>query len=74
MHEDTIATIREEEGHGLILAVSLWALWVCHGEMHLLSYLVQRGERLTTAVDTLAWCQCQHRIDATGIVRAALDE
>ena len=30
MHEDAITTIREEEGHGLVLAIGLWSLWIGH--------------------------------------------
>ena len=64
MHEDTIATIREEEGYGLVLAVCLWSLWVCHAKVHLLPHLVERRKRLATAIDALAWSQREDGIDA----------
>ena len=41
MHEDAIATIREEERHGLILAIGLWSLRISHAEVYLLPYLIQ---------------------------------
>ena len=74
MHEDAIATVREEEGHGFILAVSLRPLRVGDGEVYLLPHLIQRGERLAAAIDALTWGQRQHGIDATRVVRAALDK
>ena len=40
VHEDAIAAVREEERHGLVLAVTLRTLRVCHGEVHLLSHLI----------------------------------
>ena len=72
MHENTIATIREEEGYGLVLPIRLRPLRIRHREVYLLPYLVQRGERFTTAVDPLARCQRQHRVDAARVVRASL--
>ena len=74
MHEHTIAAVGEEEGHGLILTVGLRALRIGDGEVYLLPYLIQRGERLTAAVDALTRCQRQHGVDATRIVGAAFDK
>ena len=74
MHEHTIASVGEEERHWLVLAIGLRPLRVGNGEVYLLSYLIQRGERLTTAVDTLTRCQGQYRVDTTGVVGATLDK
>ena len=74
MHEDAVATVREEEGHGLILTVGLWSLRVGHTQVNLLPHLVQRCERLAAAIDPFAWCQGKHGVDAPRIVRASLDK
>ena len=74
MHEDAIATVRKEEGHRFVLSVSLRSLGICNAEVYLLPHLVQRGKRLTAAIDALARSQCEHGIDAAAVVRASLDE
>ena len=51
VHKDAVATVREEEGHGLILTVGLWSLRVGHTQVNLLPHLVQRCERLAAAID-----------------------
>ena len=56
VHKNAIATIRKVERHGLVLAVALRTLGIGDGEMHLLPYFIQRGERLATAVDPFARC------------------
>ena len=74
MHEHAIASVGEEERYRLVLAIGLRALRIGDGEVYLLSNLIQRGERLTAAVDTLTGCQRQHGVDATRIVGAAFDK
>ena len=56
VHKHTIATVREEERHRLILTVGLRPLRIGNTEVYLLSYLIQGGERLTATVDALTWC------------------
>ena len=65
MHEDAIATVREEEGYGFVLTVRLRPLRVGDGEVYLLPHLIQRGERLAATVDALTRGQRKHGIDAT---------
>ena len=74
VHKDAIATVGEVERHGFVHAVGLRSLRVGDADVHLLSHLVQRGERLATAVDTLAGSQRKDGIDRAAVVGATLDE
>ena len=74
MHEDAIATIREEKRHRLILTIALRSLRVGDGEMYLLSHLIQRSERLATSIDAFTRSYCKDGINAAGVVRATFDK
>ena len=74
MHENAITTIGEEEGHGFILSVGFGALGVGHHDLYLLPHLIECTKRLTTSVDTFAWSNGQHGIDAARVVGTAFDK
>ena len=74
MHEDAIASVAEIEGHGFVHARSLGSLRVGDEELHFLSHLVERGERLSTPVYPFLWCEREDGVDAPGVVGATLYE
>ena len=74
MHEHPIAPIREIERNRLILTVTFGSLRIGNRKMHLLSYLIKRGERLAAAIDTLIGSKREHRVYAPTVIRSPFNE
>ena len=72
MHEDAIATIREEERNRLIHIGCLRSLRIGNEEIQLLANVVKSAWRLPTAVYPFAWSKGEDRLDGTTIVNATL--
>ena len=74
VHEEAIATVGEIERHRFVHAIGLRSLWIDHGDIDLLSHLVERGETLTTTIDALTRRKHKHRVDTAGVIATTLDE
>ena len=72
MHEDAIATVREEERDRLIHIRCLWSLSIGNEEIEFLPYVIESAWSLTTSVYPFARSKREYRFDGTTIVNATL--